>query len=97
MRRASALVSALVPALAAATLAPAGTAEAATGDLLIGYTLFTNPSGCFAPENVPVYVLNHTDATVTGYLSPGCTGQIEGTVPAGAGRRFYYAKSFYIP
>ncbi|MFD8142451.1 hypothetical protein [Streptomyces sp. NPDC059708] len=94
-RRAGKALGACAAAALLALAAPAGTAQAATGVLVIDGTEHEDPQGCYRlGDFAPPRVANHTDETVWVWSGPDCDGRVtQGIHPGesaiGRGRSVY--------
>ncbi|MEU9564035.1 hypothetical protein AB0D16_18680 [Streptomyces sp. NPDC048161] len=96
-RRLMSTLGALAAGLLLAVAVP-GSAQAATGDVIINDIEFTrSPHGCVVfPSERLLDVDNSSDRTVTVYRGPDCAGDVAGEVPVDH-RRTYEGKSVFIP
>ena len=86
MLRTAGFIGAAALAGLVTVLAPAS-ANAATGSLGINSRIVGNPSGCIQVNGSPLMansVANYTDRDATVFSNADCTGDVTGTVPAGA-------------
>ncbi|WP_327280611.1 MULTISPECIES: hypothetical protein [unclassified Streptomyces] len=80
------------------TLASPGTAQAASGVLVIDGALHSNPSGCYPlGDFVPSEVANFTDGTASVWSGPFCDGRVTGAVLPGQVVRPAPGLSLFIP
>ncbi|MFE7612328.1 hypothetical protein [Streptomyces celluloflavus] len=73
-----------------------GSAQAATGDLKVGFTTYHNPRGCYESEIFPLIVGNQTDQVANVYDRPGCQGPVAGQVKRGESKTFEFGASVRI-
>ncbi|RSO05295.1 hypothetical protein DMH26_08555 [Streptomyces sp. WAC 05379] len=83
---------------AAASLAVAvpGSAYAAQGVLVINGQAYEDPSGCYAVDQFPSTVDNHTDAIAEVHSGPDCSGPVEWLVYPGETYSTETAQSVFI-
>jgi len=96
MRRISTLLGTAALAAVMAVAVP-GSAQAATGDLQVGFAVHHNPSGCYNSDIFPLIVGNETNETATVYDQPDCQGNVIGTVAPGQNSVFEFGASVSVP
>ncbi|MFD0402305.1 hypothetical protein ACFV84_04595 [Kitasatospora sp. NPDC059811] len=95
MRRISKALGAVALAAAVAVAVP-GSAQAATGQLRVGFKTYNNPSGCYQSDIWPLIVENLTDKPADVHDRPGCEGPVIGVVNPGETKTFEFGASVRI-
>ncbi|MEV7941700.1 hypothetical protein AB0O82_36955 [Kitasatospora sp. NPDC088264] len=95
MRRISKALGAVALAAVVAVAVP-GSAQAATGQLRVGFKSHNNPSGCYGSDIWPLIVENRTDKPAQVYDQPGCAGSVIAVVPPGESGTFEFGASVKI-
>ncbi|MER8104597.1 hypothetical protein [Kitasatospora sp. NPDC094016] len=95
MRRISKALGAVALAAMVAVAVP-GSAQAATGQLRVGFKSYNNPSGCYRSDIWPLVVENRTDQPAQVYDQPGCSGSVIAVVAPGETGTYEFGASVKI-
>ncbi|MEV7598124.1 hypothetical protein AB0O91_12180 [Kitasatospora sp. NPDC089797] len=87
-----------IPLTAVAVLVlTTGPAAAATGDLAVNGTTYTDPSGCYALDEGDSIVDNLTDRAVEVHSGADCTGEVLDVIRGGDDSLVTGAQSLLVP